>query len=169
VSRPEGLPTWDELVKLSEDDARRILEPLVAQYDDETLGEWFQVSGQRVGYFRRKLGLEKSRGRGTNVVKQNGKGGIQMGRQQSQSPDFTMGLPTGTLELSLSGRFSREELFKKLEKLRAVVDLLEAQSFSVSIQISELNDTLDFSTLKVGASILSFKDVSNDTHCGNFV
>jgi len=146
VSRPEGLPSWNELVKFSEDDARRILEPLVEQFDDETLGEWLQVSAQRVGYFRRKLGLEKTRGRGANTIKlrdQNEKGGIQMGRQQSQPQDFTMGLPTGTLELSMSGRFSREELFKKLEKLRAVVDLLEAQSFSVSIQISELNDTLD--------------------------
>ncbi|MBW2561473.1 MAG: hypothetical protein JRE40_11545 [Deltaproteobacteria bacterium] len=147
MERPEGLPTWGELVKLPEADAKRILEPFVAQYDDETLGGWFQVSAQRVGYFRRKLGLEKSRGRGTNAVKstkQNEKGVIQMGRQQSQPQEFTLGLPTGTLELSMSGRFSREELFKKLEKLRAVVNLLETQSFSVSIQISELNDTPDF-------------------------
>jgi len=144
MGRPEGLPTWDELVKLSEEDAKRILEPFVVQYDDETLGEWFQVSGQRVGYFRRKLGLEKARGRGVNAIKpedQNKGGGTQMSRQQSQPQDFTMGLPSGTFELSMSGRFSREELFKKLEKLRAVVELLDAQTFSVSIQISELSDT----------------------------
>lgn len=143
MERPAGLPSWEELVRLPEADARKLLEPLVSQYDDEVLGEWFGVSSQRVGYFRRKLGLEKARGRGGGSLKRptiepNIGGGTTMTRGSSSTTDFALGLPQGSLELSLAGRFTRDELFKKLEKLRAVVELLDAHTFSVSIQISEL-------------------------------
>jgi len=136
MERPANLPDWEELVRLPDDDVRRILEPLVTQYDDVVLGEWFGVSDQRVGYLRRKVGLERARGRGSGIRKTEG--GSQPVAKAASAPEISMGLPQGTLELSLSGRFTREELFRKLEKLRAVVDLLDAKTFSASIQISEV-------------------------------
>lgn len=110
---------WTKLQRMPPEEVRQILAPLVEQYDDAELGEMFGVSSQQVGYLRRKVGLEKARGRGRGEAKSRG----------SEFIPFT---------ISFGGDLSKDELVAALKKaLRFVEEISDAEMFGATIHLTE--------------------------------